>query len=632
MTHAIERAAGLLRPRATLLTLLTVSACLVPNLAAQTKGPDSSAAPYVLPTAPNVHTTSILTVGDSVGGSYRLVGIPDGLGAFDNGDGTFTVLMNHELPNTSGISRDHGATGAFVSRWVIDKSTLDVIEGDDLIKTVYRWDSVAKAFVVATGNPLNRMNRLCSADLPAPTAFYNPATGKGSTARIFMDGEEVTDGRAFAHIVSGPAAGTSWELPWTGKYAWENHVASPFPQDKTIVVGLDDSTQTFSSEGSTTPSEVFVWVGNKQNSGSDIEKAGLRFGTLYGMRVGVPGSYDANEGTVVSGERFELVALSDQTNNLTSAALQTESIAKTITQFRRVEDGAFDPNRPNDFYFVTTDQFGASGFSKLWRLRFDNITNPLAGGTIQLLINGGGVGSNTGFGTGEMFDNITVDSMGRVLLQEDVGNQTHLGKIWVYDIASGATVEVARHDANVFLSTGPSYIGTQDEESSGIIDISSILGEGTYLLDVQVHRNIAAAEPELVEMGQLIVMRVGATGGIGFDATTNSPALVLLGTSKSDHFTVSQDGNDFEVEAGNDYWTFNGNTSRILAVGYDGNDHIDLSEAQDNAAVFGQEGNDHLTGGTGNDYLNGGAGNDHLDGGPGANELIGGSGNNKPKN
>ena len=39
-----------------------------------------------------VVTKSILTVGDAVG-SYRMVGVPDGLGAFDNGDGTFTVLL-----------------------------------------------------------------------------------------------------------------------------------------------------------------------------------------------------------------------------------------------------------------------------------------------------------------------------------------------------------------------------------------------------------------------------------------------------------------------------------------------------------------------------------------------------------
>src|SRR5262249_35020479 len=47
--------------------------------------------PELVPVGANVSTRPILTVGDSVGG-YRMVGIPDGLGAFDNGDGTFTVL------------------------------------------------------------------------------------------------------------------------------------------------------------------------------------------------------------------------------------------------------------------------------------------------------------------------------------------------------------------------------------------------------------------------------------------------------------------------------------------------------------------------------------------------------------
>jgi hypothetical protein len=72
-----------------------------------------------------VATQALLTVGDSIGG-YRMVGIPDGLGAFDNGDGTFTLLMNHELGNTAGITRAHGSVGAFVSEWVVDKTTLQV--------------------------------------------------------------------------------------------------------------------------------------------------------------------------------------------------------------------------------------------------------------------------------------------------------------------------------------------------------------------------------------------------------------------------------------------------------------------------------------------------------------------------
>src|SRR5262245_35990893 len=69
----------------------------------------SSQSPYLVPARKNVFTRSLITVGDSVNNKpdgvtpYRMVGIPDGLGAFDNGDGTFTLVMNHEIPvNVSG--------------------------------------------------------------------------------------------------------------------------------------------------------------------------------------------------------------------------------------------------------------------------------------------------------------------------------------------------------------------------------------------------------------------------------------------------------------------------------------------------------------------------------------------------
>src|SRR5262245_42949741 len=91
-----------------------------------------TATPFLLPTNPSVSTTAIITVGDSVG-TYQMAGIPDGLGAFDNGDGTFTVLMNHELTDTEGIAHTHNASlgaagkGAFVDRLVIRKSDLAVL-------------------------------------------------------------------------------------------------------------------------------------------------------------------------------------------------------------------------------------------------------------------------------------------------------------------------------------------------------------------------------------------------------------------------------------------------------------------------------------------------------------------------
>ena len=103
-------------------------------LAPTGQGPRSSESPYLVPVAPGVRLRSILTVGDTPTNDpdYRMVGIPDGLGAFRNprardeggdrgtreedggehgkGRSTFTLLSNHEIGPTLGRVRDHGAT------------------------------------------------------------------------------------------------------------------------------------------------------------------------------------------------------------------------------------------------------------------------------------------------------------------------------------------------------------------------------------------------------------------------------------------------------------------------------------------------------------------------------------------
>ena len=132
-------------------------------------GPSSSQTPYLTPIQSGVQFASILTTGDVVG-SYRMAGIPDGLGAYDNGNGTIMVLMNHEIGTTLGIQRAHGAVGAFVSEWVINKDSLAVSSGADLIQSVYTYaNSIWTPATVA-------FTRFCSADLASAGAYYNSAS------------------------------------------------------------------------------------------------------------------------------------------------------------------------------------------------------------------------------------------------------------------------------------------------------------------------------------------------------------------------------------------------------------------------------------------------------------------------
>ncbi|MGD9809708.1 MAG: calcium-binding protein [Sphingobium sp.] len=550
-----------------------------------TTGPSSSLSPYLLAAEPNVRFTSIISVGDTLPGSTSGVfgGIPDGIGAFDNGDGTLSVIVNHEFNNAVGTVHDHGSIGAYIDRLVIDKSTLAVVSGDDAMQTLNLWDDVNDTYVTGT----TAFSRFCSGDLAAPSAFYDPTTGLGTSARIYLTGEESgTEGRAVGTIVSGANMGNAYELPFLGNLAYENVTANPFAQAKTIVAATDDGTN----------GQVYIYVGSKQSTGSDIDMAGLTNGLFYGIKVA--GMTDETDATAVGGTfTLEAIGATGDVSDMTGAAIDADSEAKGVTSFLRPEDSAWDPDNPNVLYFTTTNSF--NGNSRLYQATFNDITNPEAGGTITAVLDGS-EGQH-------MFDNLTVAN-GKVILQEDPGNQSYIAKVWEYDIASDTLNQVAGFDPALF---GPGAAGfiTQDEESSGIIDVTSLLGSATtraYLLDAQVHAS--SGDPATVEMGQLLAMFVD-------DPTTTGTELDdILRGSYADETFMGYAGNDI-IYAGSGKDNVRAGDGDDQVFGGAGNDRID-----------GGKGNDSLIGGDGDDYILGGDGNDVLQGGLGRDGLVGGKG------
>jgi hypothetical protein len=477
-----------------------------PRARAQNIGPSTTRDAYLLPTMAGVETFSILTVGDSVNG-YRMVGVPDGLGAFRSEGDRFTLLMNHEITAAlPGVQRAHGRNGAFVSRWVIDRETFEVVKGEDLTPSpnaVFVWDTKFGRYTQAT----TQWHRLCSADLPQPTAFLTK--GLGTPDRIFCDGEEITEGRAWARIVTGPHAGEAWQLPRMGRLSFENVVASPSAQERTVVVLTDDSAQNTAGVATNFPSEVYLYVGRKQRTGHPIEQAGLTNGTLYGLTVsvgGVPvteendafGLGTASTGFIGAG-RFGVRDLGD-VSGLSALMLEQRSIDAGVARFQRCEDGAWDPriDHARDYYFVTTASLTAN--SRLWRLRFDDLGQPERGGTIEIVLKG-----DEGH---RMLDNVTIDRLGRILMDEDPGDTPRVPKIWLYAIDTAQLIQVAAHNSRFFDATIPNNLDfiTQNAESSGIIDAADILEPGWFLLDVQAHK--VSADVELVEGGQLLALFV----------------------------------------------------------------------------------------------------------------------------
>lgn len=472
-------------------------------------GPQSSQTPYIVPTAAGWDVTSLITVNDSAKESpYVMVGIPDGMGAVAGkfaANGThvadkafMTVFLNHELGGTSGVERAHGTKGAFVSQWTVHLNSLQVKWGEDLIRRVLTWQG--GTFADTTG--LTAFNRFCSGDLPPLTGFFNPTTGNGFDGLIYMNGEESgAEGRAFAHVVTGDEKGTSYELPYLGKFSWENSVAHPNSGDKTLVVGLDDSS----------PGQVYLYVGDKQDQGNPVERAGLQNGRLYGIKVTdgganyLGGAAPQENAGAINGT-FALHAFTREEAVGTGAALQALSVASGVTEFARPEDGHWDTKNPNVFYWVTTGRSGQT--ARLYRFTFDSIQDP-TGGTVELVVDAANLVGTDGQAA-RSFDNMVVDADGNVLIQEDPGSSDYIAKTWKVNPGTGEAVQIFESDRERFLPGAPSFL-TRDEESSGVIEVTDIVrnanwyeaGRRYYLGNMQAHYSLPG---ELVQGGQVYLM------------------------------------------------------------------------------------------------------------------------------
>ena len=483
-------------------------------------GPSTSLGSYVIPEpgVAGVEITSLLTVNDPIKtatNGYKLVGIPDGMGASVSG-GDIVLTVNYELANTAGITRAHGQKGAFVSKFTIDPATLEVKTGSDLITSASYWNYQTSSYGTDPGKIPGltedfgaAFKRFCSGSVASATQLSNAATGKGFNGTMHFAGEETgSEGRLFAVDV---ATGEARQLPRVGLFSYENGVVATTGSDTTFVVGTTDAT----------PGFLNSYIGTKTNTGNQWDKAGLTNGKRYSMKALKPGGgsfatdFEMRQAVAVGTPvRFEWTEIDW---NKSGTAQQAEAVAEGALGLVRIEDGAFDPNNPRDFYFVTTerptqaDQTKTDQYGGLWRMRYDDITHPAAGGTLSLLL-----GGNEAVRMSKP-DNLDIDTNGNILIQEDPGGVPYLAGIYAYRISDGQLKRIATFDPAVF-----SAADKQDEESSGIIDTASTLGAGTFLFNVQAHNKVglpagtgAGTIEEFVENGQLNMLKVDWTKVFG---------------------------------------------------------------------------------------------------------------------
>jgi hypothetical protein len=485
---------------------------------------------YVEPVASGVSLNVIGTVGDAVDG-YQMVGIPDGMGLVKEGK-KLSLITNHELSATNAVAAARttasgAAFGAFVSKITLDPKTLKPTAAEDLFSTVSWYDyangtwgtkptaplGAALKDSFGTPNHTNTFNRFCSATLAPAGTFYNKKTGNGFKDALFLTGEEGTDeSRGFASTLTGEVA----QIPGFGLAAWENFTPVPTNNDVTAVMSNEDQSVAVASQ-------LFMYVGKKQKSGTFYEKAGLANGKNY-VLSGFPG--DDNMIRTMFGKNSPIPVEFTEINYLLSGKEQNEKALEKGLRLSRVEDGNFDPKNPNDYYFVTTesnkDPKATTGNPEypgtsrdggaLWRLRFDDVTNPLKGGTLEMLLDG----------SEDVYmskpDNITIDNKGNLLIQEDPGGNDAVARIVAYRISDGALGVVAKFKDQYFKKGGADFI-TNDEESSGIIDVSSFLKKGSsdkatyFMFNAQVHAPAAKARMDITDATAVANLAASIEGG-----------------------------------------------------------------------------------------------------------------------
>jgi hypothetical protein len=511
---------------------------------------------YVVSSTAGATISVIATSGDTISGQV-LRGIPDGMGALKNADGTITLLSNHEVSLSSPTAQNSktatGTWGSSISVMTYAPATKKITKMEPLIKNMTYYDYKARtwgssfansvpSYIPAidpygSANGTNGLNRFCSGDLVAAGGFSytevtpvkttkvvkgksvttttNKSTVYGYDGAVYLTGEEGSDGsRGFAFDLNGNGI----QIPHFGLANWENFLTKPETGKTTVVMGNEDN--------NATDSQLYMYVGTKQTTGANFaEKAGLTNGKLYAVAIADIATDNAFRASKKIGEKVEVgfneLNLDARFSNFANQAQYSG------TTFSRVEDGEWDPKNPNVYYFVTTesnkDPLATSANpayegakrdgGALWRMTFKNATNPLAGAEIEMLLNGSeSILMNKP-------DNLTIDENGYVLIQEDPGNNAQLARMIAYRISDGKLATIATFDEKYF-KTGAAAFMTADEESSGVINVNKLLkpagdSKSYFFFNAQLHTTLSSSRPDLglSTEAQVSLNNAGIEGG-----------------------------------------------------------------------------------------------------------------------
>ncbi|CAN5413874.1 hypothetical protein BH18ACT16_BH18ACT16_01470 [soil metagenome] len=479
--------------------------------------------PYLRAVGSYYEVTPLLSVGDRLPltgdevQQYQLVGTPDGLGAHANDDGTVTLLMSHELAADRLTEPIVGAPlnrGSIVSQFILSPEG-QVLSGKHAFGTVFS-QNLPVGPTARTDNSTPAFGRFCSSTLAGPD--------EGLDRYIYFANEEADSGivRGIPSTFDGRGGltvaifnGEAHTLPKLGRFAKENSVVMSGTGRRTVILSLEDGP-------SVGDSQLYMYVGAKDTSAgaSVLRRNGLDNGRLYVLASAASESNNElsfQEGTT----RAEWRAIPNA-DNMSDTQLELAADLAGAFGFVRIEDGAFSPTRPNEFFFATTggNLIEGNGLGRLYSLRL-NPRDPLGGARLHVVYNADQVIAQGG-DIAISPDNIEVD--GRHLMVQEGGTgraepvlalkQRELS-VWRFDMTDSKFED--RIDAasatRVAEVAPPGRDGVSVPvgkwESSGVLDAGGLFGTDSWLLDVQAHAPTTAPSPNTFEDGQLLLLRGG---------------------------------------------------------------------------------------------------------------------------
>jgi len=480
----------------------------------------------------DLKTTSLITVGELTSGTapgsvYVPPGIFDGQGAYSNGDGTYTLLVNHEVGSSvaygyTAEGLDPAVLGSRISRIVVD------IDADDNKANGFQSRVVSSglAYDKVIGTDKNGFDRFCSANLVEANSF---GARRGFADRIYLTGEE-TGGGAFYALDT--ANSDLYQVNAFGKGSWESATLVDTGSTNTVAVLMFDDAA----------APLRLWVGQK-TSGGFLERNGLAEanGSLYTFvptsrfgETGVdatpgPDSDDLKAlglGAPLAGGwvKIEKPVGKASYADLTDAEIRKLATDLGALQLSRIEDGDVNPLNGQQVAFVTTGSTSftnADLYGNVFTLGFADAFSPdgslatTGASTLRVIYDADRLTDPTKGLRNP--DNLAWSADGFLYLQEDRANGggtdvskgnfgTQEASIWKLnpsgpvDAITGVpserwaqvdrTAVPAAYGQSQPAFTNADSNGVGNWETSGVIDVSGIYGATAgsfFLANVQAH-------------------------------------------------------------------------------------------------------------------------------------------------